>query len=119
MADAIQIEVTEAYKDWYLDLENKHAAAVDRKVKMLQLLGIALPFPHSSDIKDAKYPFRELRVNSPPIRVMYAFDPERKAVLLIGGDKTGDDRFYQRIVPLAERLWEEYLAGLKEKRDKK
>ena len=119
MADAVQIEVTNTYKDWYLNLEKKQAAAVDRKVKMLQLLGVALPFPHSSDIKDAKYPFRELRVNNPPIRVLYAFDPERKAVLIIGGDKTGDDRFYERIIPLAERLWEEYLATLPPKTEKK
>jgi hypothetical protein len=110
MAETVQIEVTDAYKDWYLELEKKEAAAVDRKVKMLQLLGIALPFPHSSDIKGARYPFRELRVNNPPIRVLYAFDPARNAVLIIGGDKSGDNRFYERMTALAERLWEEYLA---------
>ena len=110
VADSVQIEVTEAYKDWYLDLQKKDAAAVDRKVKMLQMMGIALPFPHSSDIKGAKYPFRELRVNNPPIRVLYAFDPERKAVLIIGGDKTGDNRFYERLIPHAERIWQQYLA---------
>src|SRR5665213_623307 len=71
----VEVETTEAYKDWYLDLEKREAAAVDRKVKMLQLLGLSLPFPHSSDIKGAKYAFRELRVNNPPIRVLYAFDP--------------------------------------------
>jgi hypothetical protein len=112
MADMVQIETTDTYKDWYLDLEKKEAAAVDRKVKMLQLLGLSLPFPHSSDIKGAKYPFRELRVNNPPIRVLYAFDPARKAVLIIGGDKTSDNRFYERLIPKAELLWEGYLAQL-------
>jgi hypothetical protein len=33
----------------------------------------------------------------------------RQAVLIIGGDKTGDDRFYERMIPLAERIWKEYL----------
>jgi hypothetical protein len=108
----VQIETTDTYKDWYLDLEKKEAAAVDRKVKMLELMGLSLPFPHSSDIKGAKYPFRELRVNNPPIRVLYAFDPERNAVLIIGGDKSGDNRFYERLVPKAEQLWEQYLAQL-------
>ena len=106
----VEIDTTDAYKAWYLDLEKREAAAVDRKVKMLQLLGLALPFPHSSDIKGAKYAFRELRVNNPPIRVLYAFDPKRKAVLIIGGDKSGDERFYERITPQAEKLWLEYLA---------
>ncbi|HVV16913.1 MAG TPA: hypothetical protein VHH90_06890 [Polyangia bacterium] len=36
------------------------------------------------------------------------FDFERAAVLLIGGDKTGDERFYDRMIPIAERIWEQY-----------
>lgn len=44
-----------------------------------------------------------------PLRVFYAFDPVRQAVLLIGGDKTGDDRFYERMIPLAERIWIRYI----------
>jgi len=43
------------------------------------------------------------------LRVLYAFDPRRQAVLLIGGDKTGDGRFYERMVPKAEAIWEQYL----------
>ena len=49
-----------------------------------------------------------------PVRVFYAFDPRRTAVLLIGGDKTGDDRFYKQFVPLADRLYDEHLKELKE-----
>lgn len=45
-----------------------------------------------------------------PLRVFYAFDPRRQAVLLLGGDKTGDKRFYKAFVPKAERIWEGYLA---------
>lgn len=47
-----------------------------------------------------------------PIRVLYAFDPLRRAVLLVGGDKTGDDRFYEVMVPRAERIWRQFLADL-------
>jgi hypothetical protein len=42
-----------------------------------------------------------------------AFDPRRCAILLIGGDKTGDDRFYERTVPLADDLYDSYLAALR------
>ena len=48
-----------------------------------------------------------------PFRIFYAFDPRRVAILLIGGDKTGDDRFYERYVPWADRLYDEHLAELK------
>ena len=59
---------------------------------------------------------RELRIQSGgrPVRVFYAFDPRRTVILLIGGDKTGDDRFYERFVPLADRLYDEHLQELKE-----
>lgn len=58
---------------------------------------------------------RELRVQSggDPLRGFYAFDPRRTAILLIGGDKTGDDRFYEKMVPIADRLYDEYLVELK------
>ena len=51
-----------------------------------------------------------------PYRVLYVFDPNRSAVLLIGGDKTGDARWYERMVPVAERIYQEYLKELKEER---
>jgi len=47
-----------------------------------------------------------------PIRTFFAFDPRRCAVLLIGGDKTGDTRFYDRMIPEADRLYDEHLEGL-------
>ncbi len=58
---------------------------------------------------------RELRVQRAgrPLRIFYAFDPRRVAILLIGGDKTGDDRFYERFIPIADRLYDEHLDELK------
>jgi len=44
---------------------------------------------------------------------LYAFDPLRTAILLIGGDKTGDDRWYERFVPVADRLYEQHLDELR------
>ena len=59
---------------------------------------------------------RELRIQKGgrPIRVFYAFDPRRIAILLIGGDKTGDERFYETYVPRADTLYDEYLDELGE-----
>jgi hypothetical protein len=50
-----------------------------------------------------------------PLRTLFAFDPRRSAILLIGGDKTGDDRFYDRMIPLADRLYDEHLHELRRK----
>ncbi len=58
---------------------------------------------------------RELRVQSggKPIRVFYAFDPRRSAILLIGGDKTGDGRFYERMVSIADRLYDTHIEEIR------
>ena len=58
---------------------------------------------------------RELRTQhgGRPYRVLYAFDPRRCAILLIGGDKTGNDRWYAENVPVADRLYNEHLDALR------
>jgi hypothetical protein len=58
---------------------------------------------------------RELRVQrgGRPLRVFYAFDPRRSAILLVGGDKTGDDRFYDRMVPIADKLYDIYIDEIR------
>jgi hypothetical protein len=64
---------------------------------------------------------RELRPQHQgrPYRVLYIFDPRRVALLLLGGDKTGDDRWYETNVPLADQLDEKYLSDLGEEYDAK
>jgi hypothetical protein len=61
---------------------------------------------------------RELRVQHAgrPYRVLYAFDPRRCAILLIGGDKTGNDRFYEQVVPIADAIYDRHLKGLDRER---
>ncbi len=48
--------------------------------------------------------------------MFYAFDPERRAVLLTGGDKSGEPRFYEAMVKRAEALWVEFLESLETER---
>ena len=61
---------------------------------------------------------RELRIQSggDPLRVFYAFDPRRSAILLIGGDKTGNKRFYDEYVPVADRLYDEHIKQIRKER---
>jgi hypothetical protein len=85
-------------------------------VTLLTEHGPQLPYPYSSGIEGSKHGhMRELRVQSGgrPLRGFYAFDPRRTAILLIGGDKTGDDRFYKKMLPIADRLYDDYIAELR------
>jgi hypothetical protein len=84
-------------------------------VGMLEARGPQLPFPYSSGIAGSRHDhMRELRVQSrgKPIRIFYAFDPRRTAIL-IGGDKTGAKRFYKEMVAIADRLYDEYINQLR------
>jgi hypothetical protein len=97
---------------WWISLTESEQDAVDRVVRMLATLGIDLPFPYSSGIKTSAYAhMRELRIKHQghQLGVLYAFDPARNAVLLIGGDKTGNDRWYEIFMPRADRIYAEYL----------
>ena len=107
----VEVIVTNEFSDWYRDLDDPAAEDVAASIDLLGASGVALGFPRSSEVKGASFALRELRIqsNGRPLRVFYAFDPKRQAVLLIGGDKSGDGRFYERIVPTAERIWKEYL----------
>ncbi len=62
---------------------------------------------------------RELRIQADgrPYRVLYAFDPRRAAILLVGGDKTGDARWYEINVPAADRLYDAHLKSLKKEKN--
>lgn len=102
-----------------IDLPDSIQDEIDRAVHLLEERGPTLPFPHSSDIRGSKHGnMRELRVQigGEPYRIFYAFDPRRAALLLIGGNKGGDDQFYQRMVPLADRIYDQHLRELERER---
>ena len=111
------VEYTNEFGDWWTELAEGEQEDVAAVGELLMEHGPGLSFPYSSSVERSRHRhMRELRVQSGgrPIRVFYAFDPRRSAILLIGGDKTGDDRFYRRYVPLADKLYDEHLKELKE-----
>jgi hypothetical protein len=94
------------------------ANAVDFSVHLLEELGPALRRPHADAIHGSKYTnMRELRCQHQgrPYRVLYAFDPRRIAVLLIGGDKTGKPGWYEEFVPKADRIYAQHLKEIASK----
>ena len=110
------VELTDEFGSWYGGLIEVVQDDIDRMVGLLEAKGPALPFPYSSGIEGSKHAhMRELRVQSggEPYRVFYAFDPRRTAILLIGGNKAGDDRFNETMTPAADRLYDTYLTEIR------
>jgi hypothetical protein len=113
---AWDVEYTDKFGSWWDELTGHQQESVAATVGLLEIEGPKLPFPFSSGIKNSKHShMRELRIQHAgrPYRVLYAFDPRRCAVLLLGGDKTGHDRWYGQFVPIADRLYDEHLELLR------
>jgi hypothetical protein len=110
------VESTKEFEQWWNILTEPEQEDVNAKVILLQRFGPALRRPHSDVVASSKHPnMKELRIQhmGRPYRVLYAFDPRRSAILLLGGDKTGKDRWYEEFVPIADKIYDAHLATLK------
>lgn len=111
-----EVEYTDELGAWWTELTEAEQESIDASVRLLEEKGPNLGFPHTSGISRSKHGhMRELRVQHEgrPYRVLYAFDPRRSAILLLGGDKTGDDRWYDVHVPIADCLYDAHIEILK------
>jgi hypothetical protein len=118
---AWEVEYTDEFEAWWTSLGEDEQVEVSAKVELLEEHGPNLPRPHADVITSSRHAnMKELRgkVAGRHLRVLYAFDPRRTALLLIGGDKTGDAKWYDRLVPLADELLDRHIAQLRRKKRK-
>lgn len=114
-----EVEGTKEFEEWYASLDAADQEAIDASVDLLIEHGPVLGRPYADTVSGSRFPnMKELRSQSggDPLRTFFAFDPRRTAILLVGGDKTGDDRFYERMIPTADRLYSAYLQELHDER---
>jgi hypothetical protein len=110
------VEYTDEFGAWWQGLTEAEQVSVAASVTLLEERGPQLGHPHSSLVHGAKVGhMRELRTQHAgrPLRTLYAFDPRRHAILLIGGYKTGNSRWYEVFVPKADILYETHLQELR------
>ena len=106
------IERTEEIVAWIAQLDDDAKEAIYKTLLILRELGPSLGRPYVDTIENSKHKnMKELRVQNKKrlFRLFFAFDPDRNALLLIGGDKRGDKRFYQRMIPIADEIYNRYL----------
>ena len=104
------------FDDWFLQLNADEQRDILAALLVLEQFGPALGRPYVDSLKgtDKIKNLKELRVQhkGKPYRVFFAFDPLRQAVMLCGGDKTGNKRFYETMIPIAEHEFLNYLKNL-------
>ena len=109
-----RVASTEEYDQWFAGQGDEVATEVFAVVGLLQEFGHRLSRPHADTINGSKFDnMKELRVKTSraEIRIAFAFDPKRNAILLIAGDKRGSNekRFYRQLIAKADLLYEKHL----------
>lgn len=119
-----QVATTDDFDAWFAALDQDAQVEIIAKVELLKLLGPQLGRPHADTLKGSKHAnMKELRADTADqvMRIAFAFDPERVAILLVAGDKAGisQKQFYKRLIEKADKLFDAHVATLKAVRKRK
>jgi hypothetical protein len=114
-----EVEGTDDFATWYLSLQPTEQAAIDVRIDLLTEHGPNLKRPVVGAVVGSKFDpqMKELRasVGTSVLRVLFMFDPRRTAILLLGGNKSGQWRaWYRTAIPEADRLYDVYLEELRD-----
>jgi hypothetical protein len=110
------------YRIWFKKCGESLQNEILAHLEVLKIMGPNLGRPRVDHIKGSKHQnMKELRIQykGDPVRILFAFDPVRQAVLCLGGVKTGDKDWYRRNLPLADREFTSHLEVLVKDQKKK
>jgi hypothetical protein len=103
------------FEKWLLALDREERNELLANIEVLEEIGPNLSRPRVDTVKGSKFKnMKELRIQHKgnPWRILFAFDPKRTAVLLVGGNKGGDERWYKKNIPIADTRFKEHLEEL-------
>jgi hypothetical protein len=109
------VEYTDTFGMWWHELDEDAQERIAAAVELLEEAGPALGRPLVDTLRGSRHPnMKELRPRGGHIRVLFAFDPRRTAILLLGGDKSGRwQAWYRQAIPAADDLYDEHLDTLR------
>lgn len=111
-----EVEHTDEFEEWWVGLTREQQEALDDRVMLLAEVGPGLKRPAVGDITSSRHPnMKELRASKGgALRVLFAFDPRRHVILLLGGDKSGLwEHWYRHAIPVADELYDLHLEELR------
>jgi len=110
-----QVLLDTSFKAWLLDQEQDIQTAIFAYIGLLRAFGPSLGRPHVDTLKGSQLAnLKELRVQvqGNPWRVLFIFDSKRRALLLVGGNKRGDVKWYKKAIPIAEQRYQQHLQQM-------
>jgi hypothetical protein len=113
--------LTPEFEAWLNALPGDDRLAIAQDIGVLEAVGPHLGRPYVDHIKGSRHQqMKELRTRhgNHQYRSLFAFDPKRNAIILIGGDKAGADqrRFYESVIAQADALYDRHVRALSEKK---
>jgi hypothetical protein len=104
--------------EWLATVDKDTFEQIAAAVRELGMEGPTLGRPLADTVKGSRHKnMKELRPGSSgrsEVRILFAFDPERQAILLVAGDKAGKwTRWYKKAIPLADDRFDEHLERMK------
>ncbi len=117
------IKQTVEFQDWFEEADIALQNDTVEHLELLKQFGPNLKRPYADTLKGSQLTnLKELRFNSgnKVIRIFFIFDPDRNAVLLIGGNKagSGDKTFYNTMIDQSEKIYGRYLEERKNEIEK-
>lgn len=117
-----EIERTDQLAEWIKSLDDDAREAILKNLIILKEIGPNLGRPYVDTIKQSRHKnMKELRTQNKMrlFRIFFVFDLDRKAILLIGGDKRGDKRFYEKMIPIADDLYDGHIKSRRKTNENK
>ena len=119
-----KVGTTSWFGDWFATLRDDEQVEIIAKIELLKVMGPQLSRPHAGPLNGSKHAnMKELRADTKVsvIRIAFAFDPERSAILLVGGNKTGvnQKRFYKQLIAKADELYSLHILKMRSRKKKK
>jgi hypothetical protein len=115
-----EVFLDEEFDTWLDTLEDGLQDEIQAAIELLIRLGPNLHRPRVDSVKGSNFSnMKELRIQyrGDPWRILFAFDPLRSAILLVGGNKRGDKRWYDRNIPIADLRFRRHVDRLNEDRE--
>ncbi|RJP27215.1 MAG: type II toxin-antitoxin system RelE/ParE family toxin [Candidatus Omnitrophota bacterium] len=106
------------FENWLLQQDSGIRCEIFSKAGLLKIFGPSLGRPVVNTIHSSVFPnMKEMRIQykGDPWRVLFAFDPIRRAILLVGGNKRGEKEWYKKTISIAEKRFQRHLDSLEKK----
>ncbi len=111
------VQLDDDFAAWLAGVEAELRNEIVAHANLLREHGPQLGRPYVDTLEASAFTnMKELRVQfrGDPWRILFAFDPRRVAILLVGGNKRGDKRWYKKHLPIADERFRRHLKRLEQ-----